>query len=213
MNRIIKISKDSPEKGVIQRAVDILNNKGVLIYPTETSYGIGCSIVYPESIKRIYDIKRRPGDMPLPVIMADMNMIRKYVAGIPETAERLIKRYMPGPLTLVLQAKDNVPNGVKGPGGGIAFRISSSLICGKLVGSLGVPLISTSANLSGQKEVRNIRQLPEDIIKQLDLVLDSGELYSKNVSTIMEVKQDDSYTVLREGEIAIDKIKDFIKNE
>ncbi|MBN1328085.1 MAG: threonylcarbamoyl-AMP synthase [Candidatus Heimdallarchaeota archaeon] len=205
---IIKIDIDNPNKDIIQKTVRVLQGGGVIVYPTETAYGIGCDAYNNEAIKRIYTLKNRPFDQPLPVIIDSLKMAKK-IGLINKEVKNLIKKYHPGPLVIGIPKKNSIPDILNK--NGIAFRISSCKFIHELVKVLAQPLVSTSANLSGQitpytiAEVLN--QLPES---DINLILDGGTLVKHKPSTIIDFQIKPSPQIIREGEITADEILAFL---
>ena len=135
------------------------------------------------------------------MLVADQEMLHTLVAEIPTTAQRLMDRYWPGPLTLVLPGRRNIPKPLCNPLGGVAVRISSQAIATLLVKGLGRPLTATSANPSGKEPARTLQVAKNYFANRVDVFVDGGTLTSKSGSTVVEVKED-SVKVIREGEIS-----------
>ncbi|HNW59760.1 MAG TPA: L-threonylcarbamoyladenylate synthase [bacterium] len=201
MSELIKINARHPEDDLISRAVRVLQKDGVIGYPTETVYGIGSNIFSATAVDRIYSLKNRDHSKALIVITADLIQISDLVEEIPESAERLMDNFWPGPLTMVFRAG----KGLQGPlfhhSRTIAIRIPDCPICLALLKSSGFPIISTSANRSGEVPATTAAQVQEMFGDQLDLIIDGSRTLSTTPSTVVDVTRL-PVRILREGAIS-----------
>ena len=170
------------------------NSDLVLIYPTETCYALGCRISSKKGIERIYGIKERERGKQLPVIACSLEMAEKYCE-LEKNARKLANEFMPGPLTLVVKKKCG--------SGSIAFRVSGNEIARKLCKAAGEPLISTSANISGEREIYSGEEAIEKLGEKVDVIIDAGELAREKPSTVYNVENG---RVLREGPVDKEEI-------
>jgi len=177
--RVLKVSEVGLERAV-EEAVERLRNGGLVVYPTETCYGLGAAVDDLRAVERVYRVKRRPFDRPLTVIVADVEMWSRYAYITPE-ASKLIRRFLPGPLTIILWKKPTVPDLVNPDR--IGARISSHPVAQALVERLGKPITATSANLHGGPNPYKV----EEVCEGVDLVLDYGELPRRPPSTIVDL--------------------------
>lgn len=194
-------------KEIIKLAIKTLKNNGVIVYPTETAYGLGTLAFNKPGVKRIYFIKGRIFKKPLSVLMPSLNMANKYLQ-INSQASNLIKKYWPGPLTLVLPIKKlwlkkflPIVAGKKE----LAIRISSNKFAAVLVRKLNQPLTATSANLSGAGEIYEAKKIIDIFQKrkyQPDLVIQAGKLTKRLPSTIIKIEKN-KIKILRQGEILL----------
>ncbi len=172
----------------IKKAADVLESGGVVAFPTETSYGLGAVADNEAALKRIYEIKKRPADKPLLVIVDTTDRITELAEEIPREAEILMQRFWPGPLTILFPARKGLAWPLHCGTGRIGIRISDNPYAGALCSMLGRPVTATSANLSGMPpaasaaEVRNQLHDPAP-----DFILDGGELQNGACSTIIAV--------------------------
>lgn len=183
----------------IRTAAKILHGGGIVIYPTESSYGIAADATNSKAIKKIFAIKKRPHEKNIPIIVADKKMASRYLL-LTEDHKKLL-RLMPGPLTLTAQKKFPA----KYLGG---FRISSNKAAEGLSKRLGKPLTATSANISGRKPLYRIK----DVIKtfgSVDLIIDSGDLPKRIASTVFSVEE---RKIIRKGPITKKEILSALKN-
>ncbi len=189
----------------IEEAVRSLKDGGIVIYPTETCYGIGCDALDEEAIERIYDIKRRPRDKPLTAIVADLRMAKRYCEPS-ELEERVCNRFMPGPLTLVAHKRERVPDALNED---FVFRVPDHAVSRKLSHGIDGPVVATSANLSGEPSSYRIEDIDPAVREAADVILDDGELNHDPPSTIIDL-EDGRMTVHREGAIGHDVLKQRI---
>jgi len=191
-------------------AVEALRRGEVIVFPTETFYGLGADALNEGAVERIVSLKGRNPDNPIPVIVADREMLKEIVAEIPPVAERLMNRFWPGPLTLVLAAKKDLPASLLNRDGKIGVRISSHPLATRLTRELGHPLTATSANLSGMEPARTIREARTYFSGKVEIFLDGGRLAGRKGSSVVEVYQD-RLKIIREGEINSQELKAIVQ--
>ena len=167
-------------------AIDILKNGGVVAIPTETFYGLGCSAFDQDAIKKIFCIKDRQKDKPLPIIASDQIMVREICHDISEIATELMKRFWPGPLTLVLKGKKDLPHGIVDGMGRVAVRVSSRPFCLALTKELSCPVTATSANKSNISSCITAAQVSTQLNGLIPLIIDGGETRGGLASTIID---------------------------
>jgi tRNA threonylcarbamoyl adenosine modification protein (Sua5/YciO/YrdC/YwlC family) len=193
---IVSINSDNPQQRQIARVGEILRNGGVIAYPTDTTYGIGCSIFNKKGIERIYLLKQREKRKPFSFICADLSEVARY-ARVSNFAFKLLRRHLPGPYTFVLEATSIVPDLLLTRQKTVGIRIPNNRICSAIVAELGHPIITTSANRSGDEPIGSPDTVERELGKELDLVIDGGTL-SADVSSIVSLIGDVA-TVLRTG--------------
>lgn len=181
---------------LIAQAVEILANGGVVAYPTDTTYGLGCSILSKRGVERIYQIKLRDRKKPFSFICSDLAEVSRY-ARLGNFAFKTLKRHLPGPYTFVLEASSIVPDLVMTRQKTVGIRIPDNPICLAIVKALGQPIITTSANRSGEEPIGDPLRVHAELGGELDLVIDGG-LLSPNVSSVISLV-DDIPEVLRQG--------------
>lgn len=187
----------------LQKALEVLNNGGVIVYPTETSYGLGGDFFDQRVVNKIYKIKQRDKNKALPVLVPDLKTASSLVKFSPFATE-LARKYWPGPLTLVLPYR--YCDWHKCHQDSLAMRISSFAWTKDLVELFGKPLISTSFNLSQQKSAYQVKEIKKylDLLNiKPDLFINAGNLPKNLASTIIKVSTDNSWELLRQGEIKI----------
>ena len=176
MAKVVQIDPDSPAPELIAEAVRVLREKGVIIYPTETLYGLGANPLSPEAMKRLYAIKGRAAAKPIPFLIKDRKMLASLVEAVPPLGRELMERYWPGPLTLIFRAKKGLAPPLRGKDGFIGLRISSHPIARRIVEAMDAPLTSTSANLAGEADITDCDMMVQLFGNQVDLILDSGKV-------------------------------------
>jgi len=183
----------------IKTAVFVLKKNGIIIYPTETSYGIGCKVSDVESVKKIREIKK-DREKPFIILVSSKEMAKKF-AEINQQAEKLLEKFK-GHLTLIVPKKEKIPEEVSEKT--IALRISSNETANSIVKELGEPIISSSANLSGEKPIYSFEKAVEVFGKKVDFILNEGELKERQPSTIYDVKEK---KIVRKGKITEKEIE------
>ncbi len=193
---LLQINPDNPQPRLIARVVEVLRGGGVIAYPTDTTYGIGCSIFNKRGIERIYLLKQREKKKPFSFICADLSEVARY-ARVSNYAFKVLRRYLPGPYTFVLEASSVVPDLLITKQKTVGIRIPDNAICRAIVTELGHPIITTSANRSGDEPIGNPLTVDEELGNDLDLVVDGGIL-TADVSSVVSLIGD-AASVLREG--------------
>lgn len=193
---LVAINPDNPQERLIEQVVTTVRAGGVIAYPTDTTYGIGCSIFNKKGVERIYLLKHRDRKKPFSFICTDMSEVARY-AKVSNFAYKVMKRYLPGPYTFVMDATSVVPDLLQTRQKTVGIRIPDNRICLALVRGLGHPIITTSANLSGEEPIGDPYEVEQQMGKQLDLVVDGGVL-SAEVSSVVSLIGD-TPQVLREG--------------
>jgi L-threonylcarbamoyladenylate synthase len=193
-----KTPNEAPEN--LASAVEALKRGHVIVFPTETLYGLGADALNEAAVEKVFQLKGRDSHNPIPVLVANQGMLETLVAKVPTSAQRLIDQYWPGPLTLVLPGRKNIPKYLCNASGGVGVRISSQPIATLLVNGLGRPLTATSANPSGKEPARTLQQTKKYLTNRVVIFVEGGTLTSKSGSTVVEVMED-SIRIIREGEI------------
>jgi tRNA threonylcarbamoyl adenosine modification protein (Sua5/YciO/YrdC/YwlC family) len=193
---IITINPKNPQPRLIRRVVEVLNEGGVVGYPTDTIYGIGCDLFNPEAIRRIHRLKKLEGKKLLSFICSDLKDISRY-AYVSNYAYKMMKRLLPGAYTFVLKATKLVPKIAMTKQNTVGIRIPDNKICLALVKELGHPIISTSVYKPDEGLYNDPAGIEERFGKQLDLVIDGGVIVAEHSSMIDLT--DDFPKVMREG--------------
>ncbi len=184
----------------LQTAIEALKRGEVIVFPTETLYGLGADALNDEAVSTVFQLKGRDPNIPIPVLIADEPMLGQVVDQIPPLAQALMLEFWPGPLTLVLPARAGIPKPLLNATGGVGIRISSQSIATRLVQDLGRPLTATSANPSGRAPARTLDEAKNYFNGDVKVFIDGGPLTSITGSTVAEV-QGDRLRIIRRGEI------------
>jgi L-threonylcarbamoyladenylate synthase len=206
MSEILELNPKRISWEIVQRAATIIQKGGIILYPTETIYGLGCDLFNEKAVKRLYTIKKRPETKPALVLIGNISMLRELVVDIPLLASRLMKRFWPGPLTILFKAKKNISPLITAGSGMIGVRLSGSKFCVKLLTVCRIPIVSTSANISGKLFLNDIDSLEKIFATEIDLIVDAGNLPSSLSSTVVDVSSG-SVKVIREGAIGREQLK------
>lgn len=202
MNRLSARPKE------IAGIVDLLLQSGVIIYPTETVYGLGCLASQSSAIDRVVELKGSAPEAAFLILVGGHNRLSQFCYDIPLSAEPLIQHFWPGPLTLILPAVKGLHPRLVGPSGGVALRFSSHPWCEALLCELPDGLISTSANHSGADPPEAVDELDERLADDVDIILDGGRLKG-GLSTLLDLCQDPP-VILRDGAVPASEIEHLI---
>jgi L-threonylcarbamoyladenylate synthase len=193
----------------IKKAVDILKQGGVVAYPTDTVYGLGADIYNSNAVERVFEIKKRSKDLPLPVLIASKDQLRSLTANIPSIANELIKRFWPGALTIVFLKSVSVPDNVTAGSDKIAVRMPDHPIPLSIIKSLGKPITGTSANISGQPNPLTHVEVKAQLDENVDYIIEGGQC-SGVESTIVDVTTE-QLVIIRRGAISEYQLKEYFR--
>lgn len=196
--RILKIDPDAVKPGTIREIAQVLSRDGVIVYPTDTFYGLGANCFCQKALQRIFEIKKRPGFKGLPVLVSDLEMARGMAAELPPVFQALASRFWPGPLTLVLKAASHLPAELVGPGRTIGVRLPAVAWLQALIRETGVALVTTSANISGEKEIDTAEEVICAFKGKVDLIVDGGRTPGGKPSTVIDLTGEKP-VLIREG--------------
>lgn len=180
----MKINPENPEKEKIELAIKALKKGKIVLYPTDTVYGLGANIFDIEAVKKIYTIKKRSFHKPLSVCVSKIDDIHK-IAHLNKDLEKMLNEIFPGPFTVILKKKDIVPSILTAGGEKIGIRIPDNNICLEL--SSEFPITTTSANLSGEKVLESVNGVLEQLNNEVDLILDAGICKHGIHSTVIDM--------------------------
>ena len=193
---IIVINPKNPQMRLIRKVVDVLKEGGVIGYPTDTIYGVGCDLFNPEAIRKIHRLKKTNGKKPLSFICSDLKDISRY-AYVTNYAYKTMKRLLPGAYTFILKATKLVPKIAMTKQKTVGIRIPDNKICLALVKELGNPIISTSVYKPNEGLYNDPSEIEERFGRQLNLVIDGGVIVAGH-SSIIDLT-DDFPQVIRKG--------------
>jgi len=195
-----------PIQQQVERGVSILKQGGIVAYPTDTVYGLGASANLQSAVERVYQVKERPRNMALPLLLANISQISEIAEPVPPVAWLLARNFLPGALTIVLPKSKAVPDFIAAGGMTVAIRIPAHPVPVALIEGLGVPIVGTSANLSGKPSTLTADEVHSQFGDRLDLIIDSGRCSGGKESTIVDVTGE-TPVVLREGAISKEELK------
>jgi L-threonylcarbamoyladenylate synthase len=187
-------------KRQIKLAVDVLKQGGLVAYPTDTVYGLGADPLNKEAVARIYEVKNRPHNSPLPLLLADKSDLLKVALVVPEIAWQLVEQFWPGGLTLVVKKSSLVPDRITAGGDTVAVRMPDHLVTIALIKGLGNPIVGTSANLSGKPSPVTAEEVGKQLRNKVDLIIDGGRCPGGIESTVVDVSGT-SPAIVREGAV------------
>lgn len=189
-----------PTSTDLAQALSTLAAGEAIVYPTETFYALGVDALSPAALDRLFAIKGREPDKPIALIAADAAMAFALACEVSARARRLAKAFWPGPLTLVLPAREGIPAALIGPGGGVGVRVSSHPIALALAAGLGRPISATSANLAGQPPAVELEAARRALGGKVKVLVDGGRLNGGAPSTVVAVNRD-RISIIRSGAI------------
>ena len=190
----------SVDKEMVERAAVVVRAGGVLVYPTETVYGIGCDPANAEAVARVRTIKGRDAAKPMLAITDRWGRVASWIAGLTDAHRALMQHEPPLPVTIVFDASDDAPPGLVSPQGGIGIRRTTDPFCRALVAAADTPVLSTSANRAGRAPVARFAHLDDAVLDAVDSSVDAGHDLGGTPSTVVRVA-DSELVVLREGAV------------
>jgi len=181
----------------ISNAVEVLKKGGLIVYPTDTVWGIGCDATNYEAVERIYALKKRAESKAMICLVANFRMLEQYIEAVPEVAYDILK-YSSVPTTIVYDKPVHVATNLIGDDNSLAVRVVNDTFCQKIIGYLKKPIVSTSANLSGQKAPQSFQQIPKEILEGVDYVVNLQRTKkSSNPSSVIKLSADGQVRVIR----------------
>ena len=189
--KVVKVDPKNSEDKHLREAAEVIKNGGLVIIPTETVYGIAANGLNQKTLERLYEIKKRPKDRPFSLHIADKEKVDELALGITPVAYRLMDKFWPGPLTLILNSKEKGTLGIRMPDNRIALEI---------IRQAGVPVVCPSANISGEKPPVNFEEAIKDLDGFVDFAVNAGPTEHKAESTIVDLTLE-GVKVIREGAI------------
>jgi len=191
---------------VLHYTADMLKKGGIIAYPTETFYGLGAKFDMEDSLKKLYDIKQRPEEKAMPLIIGNKELLTVITASMNKTAVSLMDRFWPGPLTLIFPAKENLSEYITAGTHKVAVRIPGESFALYLAITASFPITATSANLSGTSPAQDAETVIRYFGDKIDLIIDGGTTSGGLPSTIVDVTGDE-IKLLREGAVKKELLK------
>jgi len=194
----------------LEKAARSLGNGGVVVFPTDTLYGLGADVFSLPALERIFSIKGRPANLALPVLVAGLDQVEAVALPMSGQARRLAQQFWPGPLTLVMRRSTELPGLVTGGADTVAVRMPDHLVPIALARRLGRPITGTSANLSGQPDLLDLIALETQLGGLVDHIIQAGPVPAGTASTIVDVTGDEP-RLIRQGAISIEDVLEAAK--
>ncbi len=187
----------------LKQAINILKQGGIVVYPTDTAYGIGCRMDKPESIRRLFKIRKRPLSQATPVLISEIAQAEKYfMSPLPDNVRHLMEKYWPGALTIVYPCKEKlVPSLVRGKSTNLGLRMPNHQIPLTLIKGVGIPILGPSANFHGEQTPYDFKSLDSSLLKLVDYVV-IGECPLRQASTVVDCSFT-KWKILREGAVKL----------
>ncbi|MBU1246041.1 MAG: L-threonylcarbamoyladenylate synthase [Nanoarchaeota archaeon] len=204
--KIIKINPEKLEISKVKIAAETLRKGGLVAFPTETVYGLGADALNSEAIKKIFEAKGRPIDNPLIVHIADKKEVYRLAREVPREAEKLINKFWPGPLTIILKKSNIVSDIITAGLDSVAIRMPNNKIALTLIKKSKVPIVAPSANLSGKPSPTMAEHVIQDLYGKIEIIIDGGETDIGVESTVLDLTTNPP-TLLRPGGVDLEKLK------
>lgn len=205
---LIKIT-DKNLKDILGKTVKILNNGGIVAFPTETFYGLGVKFDMDDSLIRLYELKKRPVKKPMPLIIGSRKLLPSLVVSTNNSATALMDKFWPGPLTIILDAKRGLSRYLTVGTGMVAVRLPGESFALRLAEEAGFPITATSANISGMPPAENAEAVIKYFGDKIDMIIDGGKTPGGLPSTIVDATEKD-IKILRKGAVSTSDIKNFM---
>ncbi len=209
--KILKIDPKKPETSTIKKAVEVLESGSLLVYPTDTAYGLGVNALDEDAVRKLYNVKFRDYSKPTHVVVRDWKMI-EALCEPNNLSKKLYDEFLPGPLTLILSKTKKVPDILTGNLPTVGVRIPKNLITQSLSRLISFPYTTPSANKAGGKTPYSIEEVKKTLdLSKIDLILDAGKLPTTPPSTVIDLSTT-SPKILREGSISKIKISNILED-
>lgn len=198
--------QENIDENELNNCINVIKNGGIVIFPTETVYGIGASAYNEESVRKIYEIKNRPDEKPLSILVGDINEIENYAIISDELERKIINNFMPGPITIVLKKRPGIFDYVSSGKDTIGVRIPDNKIILTVLKKLKLPIVAPSANISGKPSGIILQEILKDFDNKVDICIDGGKAELSEPSTIVQIING-KIVILRQGKITLEEIK------
>lgn len=205
------ILNDNDDYSKLQNPANILKSGGLVLFPTETVYGIGANGLNEEAVRKIYKAKGREEDNPLILHISNFEMLNLIAQNISDLEYKLMKTFWPGPFTIILKKKYIVPNVVTGGLDTVAVRMPSNKIANKLIEYTGIPIAAPSANISGKPSGTCVEDIYDELASKMDYIIDGGKCDVGVESTVVKVEEN-SVKILRPGGITKEQIEQVVES-
>lgn len=193
----------------LKEVIEVLDNDGLVIFPTETVYGIASKATSLKAVDKLYEAKKRPRDKAINIMVGDSKDISKYAKINSEIEAKIIEEFMPGGITLILDKVDDFGKGFTLSNNTIGVRIPNNTIALKILKNISFPLTVPSANISNKPSGTEVKDIIDDFRNTVDIIIDGGKSVDSIPSTIVRV-EDNKINILRQGKISEDEIKERV---
>ena len=200
-----------PIQQQVKLGITILKRGGLVAFPTDTVYGLGASANVPQAVERVYMVKKRPPNMALPLLLADISQISEVAEPVPPIVWLLADKFLPGALTIVLPKSKSVPDIITAGGMTVAIRVPAHPVPVALARGSGAPIVGTSANLSGKPSALTADEVKSQFGDEVDLVIDGGRCPGGKASTVVDVTGE-TPIILREGAVSEEELRGVCGN-
>ncbi|TBR26472.1 MAG: threonylcarbamoyl-AMP synthase [Candidatus Nitrosotenuis sp.] len=207
--KILKINPARPQISMIRQAARLIRKGETVAFPTETVYGLGADALNPSAVKKIFEAKGRPADNPLIVHIHDKEDLKRLASDIPEITEKIIEKFWPGPLTIVLKKSKIVPKITTGGLNTVAIRMPKNKIASLLIKKAGVPLAAPSANFFGRPSPTLAKHVSDDLEGRISMILDGGKTKIGIESTVIDLTGK-TPMLLRPGGVTLEQIQKLV---
>ena len=207
--KILKIDEDNIDNSLIIFASDAIKNGGIVVFPTETVYGLGANAFNTQAIKNIFKAKGRPSDNPLIVHIANISELKDIVQDVPEVAKKLMNHFWPGPLTIIMKKKTSVPDETTANLDTVGVRCPSNKVARAFIEACGVPVAAPSANISGKPSPTKGEHVINDMYGKVDCIITSNDSEVGLESTVIDVTVTPPI-ILRPGGVTKEQIENVI---
>lgn len=191
---------------MVEIASEFIKQGKIVVFPTETVYGIGTNGLDEKAVRKLYEVKKRPLNKPISLLVSNMEMVKSIAKDITEIEYKIMEKFFPGPLTIILKKKDIVPDIVTAGQETVGVRMPSGEIARKLVELSGVPIATPSANISGEPSGTNLLEIKKHFEENVDFYIDGGNSELGISSTIVQVI-DGKPKILRQGSLTLEQIE------
>jgi len=207
--KVLKADTTENIQQAVRRAVEVLTAGGLVVFPTETVYGLAADALAEPAVRRVWEVKGRPTDKPLPVQVASVDGLRLLWREVPDHLLPLIRAFMPGALTLVYWRSTLVPDVVTAGADTVGVRIPDHPVALELLKAFGRPIVAPSANLSGDPPPSRIEEVSEDLLARVELVIDAGDTGGGVPSTVLDVTVQPA-RILRAGALSAEQLQKYV---
>jgi len=201
--------KNCINENELDNCIEVIKNGGIVVFPTETVYGIGTNAFCEESVRKIYEIKNRPDEKPLSILLNNKEQIEKYAVINNDIERKIIDNFMPGPITIILERKKGMLDHVAPEKNTIGIRIPDNNIILEILKKLDLPMVAPSANISGEPSAIELNEILEDFKDKVDVCIDGGKCEISESSTIVQVV-DNKIQIIRQGIVTLEKIESIL---